>query len=690
MVLVALDDLASEYGRLRRRQQEWEKRSGNPAAAILLLCSPEPDSICAARILTNMFHSDQIQYQIKPVDGYSTLLQCIKTALEQQEDLISIFLINCGGVYNLLHDIALESHVRIYMLDSHRPYDLNNVHHEQIVIMHDSLDANVTYPKPLLSDDEESDEEKAEDEDEDIDEVGPGRRFDDDDDEDEEEEEEEGEFFADENDRDENGEPLPKKRKKRSAKAEARAQARAQAKAAREAAREERRRLTYQERRRKRIEHDRQITQYYSGTSYGAAAAVLMYELASQTLKTTNQELWYSILGLTDHFLHERIAPGRYAAIVTHIATESRKWNLDMDARYEALMRKQRENGQKAQDALVTKVGHVSELLDYRFPQLRHWALYSSIKHSSYIAARFQCWTEKGKEKLRSFLTELGIRTEDAKQLYKVMSVAAKERVETNIHDRAADSRYNIPDVLFRSFQRQHTPTLSLTACDMVLSLCALLELPHHASYERYSDWAFESGFWKAWEALNGGVSANALITQGIQQSILLQTAMLRQASFVFNQKAISTSSGFRYVTLEEGADSLFLSRPLSLLKCANFLFECSIHKYTIPKPFVVASPIPNRAAFLVVGTMGTTLTPGMEIKNTLADRFFQAAIPDLPERDEEEADDDETEDERRARYAAHDPDFAKLRVKMDAFDQAIIEVQKEDLEIFLDRLAKN
>ena len=70
--------------------------------------------------------------------------------------------------------------------------------------------------------------------------------------------------------------------------------------------------------------------------------------------------------------------------------------------------------------------------------------------------------------------------------------------------------------------------------------------------------------------------------------------------------------------------------------------------------------------------------------------RFHMAGEPELPEKEEEDYQLDESEDERRQRLVDYDqPELARLRVKQESFDSAIVEVQSEDLETFLERLTQ-
>ena len=60
-------------------------------------------------------------------------------------------------------------------------------------------------------------------------------------------------------------------------------------------------------------------------------------------------------------------------------------------------------------DSLVskTKVGTIRYMNEYRFMCFRHWNLYESMFHSSYMASRLGIWRENGTKTLQHFLTKM-------------------------------------------------------------------------------------------------------------------------------------------------------------------------------------------------------------------------------------------------------------------------------------------
>lgn len=65
--------------------------------------------------------------------------------------------------------------------------------------------------------------------------------------------------------------------------------------------------------------------------------------------------------------------------------------------------------------------GHIEEIADYRFYLYRHWSLFESMRHSSYIASRFAIWNAEGKEKFQELFAKMGVPLPQSQQLYPFM-----------------------------------------------------------------------------------------------------------------------------------------------------------------------------------------------------------------------------------------------------------------------------
>lgn len=64
--------------------------------------------------------------------------------------------------------------------------------------------------------------------------------------------------------------------------------------------------------------------------------------------------------------------------------------------------------------------GHIEEDADYRFFLYRHWSLYESMRHSSYIAARFPVW-KGNEERFKELFAKIGVSLEACQQCYRYM-----------------------------------------------------------------------------------------------------------------------------------------------------------------------------------------------------------------------------------------------------------------------------
>jgi len=162
--------------------------------SVLILCNPDADALCAARILSYAFRADKVPYQLRPCGGFSRLLGILSKlnlsqsqyeedhdALESDNDdyddeeegirqsmnlgnnnsaIRAIILLNLGATKNLndalysptaiadengedTGDVTpplLSNHIKTFVLDSHRPYHLANVHAGKNIVLWNDYD----------------------------------------------------------------------------------------------------------------------------------------------------------------------------------------------------------------------------------------------------------------------------------------------------------------------------------------------------------------------------------------------------------------------------------------------------------------------------------------------------------------------------------------------------------------------
>ena len=191
---------------------------------VLLLANPDADALCAARILSYALRADKVPYQLRPCGGFQRLKSILKklslnTRIDGNNDddddqstdegddhghneactIRAVVLLNLGATRNLqkalfeptiittgdgdgdgeieedtiLQPLLNKNHTKLYILDSHRPYHLANVHAEKNIVLWNDFDH---WHEEVPSDgdglDGESDSDDSSDEDDDDDDSG--------------------------------------------------------------------------------------------------------------------------------------------------------------------------------------------------------------------------------------------------------------------------------------------------------------------------------------------------------------------------------------------------------------------------------------------------------------------------------------------------------------------------------------
>ena len=130
---------------------------------VLIFVAPSCDALCALRILIELFKAEEVSYKIKPVSSYDDLYHSYEELVKESDSWRSIVMINLGASIPLSENFALGDDVTCYVMDSHRPIDLYNVHSDaQYVVFDDGQTAAEDIPSDgdldLDSDGEKEDE----------------------------------------------------------------------------------------------------------------------------------------------------------------------------------------------------------------------------------------------------------------------------------------------------------------------------------------------------------------------------------------------------------------------------------------------------------------------------------------------------------------------------------------------------
>ena len=406
-------------------------------------------------------------------------------------------------------------------------------------------------------------------------------------------------------------------------------------------------------RRLKLAERQRERIAYYSrGSFYGRATGMLMYDIAYKMSKDKLENylpLWLAVLSLTDQYVHQRLSHESYTSCVMELATRvSAMSNADMPTT------------RSLEDGTVVKAFDERRITyneEYRFMLLRHWSLYESMLHSSYVATKMQTWTERGRANLRSLFAHVGIPLDVAQQKYSHMSPQAVKQFEEKLDEHAES--HMLDDVKFWSFQYSHGYAMKVCAADVVYGATALLEGLMNDKDDKSITPA--DNFWRAAQSLS--LTNWDEMEAGIGYAIRLQQAVMRQGGMALSSRAhIRTIGSLRYFSLiDHGspADVKLFKHPLSLLKLALFIQDALRTVRRIVRPLVVIGPSPEDPTLaLIVGVTGKPNTD-----NEGGGNFFTHSFKMAAER-------------------------VHARFKHDSFEASVVQVAERDLGSFMEALS--
>ncbi|WVW86722.1 hypothetical protein I302_108776 [Kwoniella bestiolae CBS 10118] len=677
------------------------RKGGSGSGGVVILAGTDVDGLLGARILCSLFKNDDVPYRLVPVGGYSELETRRDEALASEE-LHTLILLSLGSLLTLSSYFELPSSCHLHIIDSHRPWNLQNLFGIDINISEDpessegkiwvwgdgdeftevmdnvkkSWEALEYEPSDSGSSDDESDEDES----------------------DEAEEDEENGDEEDENEADANGSPSKRARKRRKAGS-------TEPKFKRQREDDDRpRRLP----RAVREAHHERIQRYYaSGTSYGQSVALTIYLLATVLERADNDILWYAILSVTHQYITSKIDRDSYESYQSIFQDEVVRLNHDPASA----------GGVKIPNPDDRSIVKSAEL---RFMLYRHWNLYESMLHSGYVAGRLGIWKEKGRKKLQGLLAKMGFSLQQCQQSWSHMDMDLKRKLPEQLESIAPE--YGLIELSYPSFTRSFGFQLtSLSAADAVEVISSLLDIAVGVRLEvdreggkgggewfggttrwnvntreseaskadgkenqdpnednngnegdgegsgeerkkRRDNWG-TTNFWIAYDACDD----IALIRRSLPLSMTLHRSIIRAGSALLDKTIIRSLRTFRLAILKEGPDLRLFSHPSTLSRLAIWLVDATRDRWAERQaktnngkvkalPFVVACLNEERGSYMVVGVTGAP-----EFGDVRKNKFGLAF--------------------------QHAAEESGSGTKHDMFDTSVVEVAQEDLQGFIESL---
>ncbi|WVQ79395.1 hypothetical protein IAT38_001492 [Cryptococcus sp. DSM 104549] len=673
------------------------RTAGSGSGGVVVFVGVDVDGLLGARILCSMFKDDDVPYRLVPIGGYKELEQKRDEALASEE-LHTIVLLSLGNLLPLADYFVLPKTVHLHILDSHRPWNLDNLFGLDIVADDDDGDSGKIWVwgdggefTDAMDDLRKSYEALAYAPDSDSDSDSDSEDESEEDEADEEEPEEED---TEGSETEGSTEGAKKRRRKGSA----------EPKKKRQRDDDDRpRKLT----RAARDAHDDRIRRYYdAGTSVGQSVALTIYLLATVLERADNDILWYSILSITHQYITSHIDREKYEEYHVLFLDEVVRLNHEMpDAGAARTANPDNRNIVKSEEL--------------RFVLLRHWDLYNAILHSSYVAGRLGIWREKGRDKLRGLFAKMGFAIKQSQQTWAHMDRNLKQELPEKLEE--VGPEYGLVELSYPSFTRSYGLQLStLSSADAVEVLSALLDIAVGLKIEVDREGGRGGGEWfggmmrwsvgtreaetsgavdeeerngergeggeegqekkkeQDWHVTNFWIAYDAcedvaLIRRSLPLAMALHRAIVRAGSDILDKSVIRTLKSFRLAIMSEGPDLRMFSHASTLSRLALWLVDATRDRWmerlnkknerTGAKvkslPFVVACLNEDKKTFLISGVTGAP-EYGDVRKNKFGLAFQRAATE------------------------------CNAELNNDMFDTSVVEIAKDDLQSFIEELHLN
>lgn len=634
-------------------------------------------------MLAHLFRKQLLQTQIIPIFGYTEL----KSYYQSLDDSINtVLLIGFGGAIDLENFLEIDSTQyqidesgnqfsrNIYVWDTHRPWNLDNLFGSSMIkclddgtVEENLMDIKTTYYKLIeldtkLMENGEEDHDSSSDEEGETEEDIPNDTEEDDNNENEakreEEEDDDERVFLNNNNKRSHEEVneadlTPKQIRKQ---------------------------------RKKQVnELESSLEEYYSqGTTMVNSVASQIYSMLSSIGETNLTQLWLTVLGVTSldteyTQVYQRLAP---------ILQDEVKRLSPNNGLYSS----------KTSDLLSITLEP-----DYYLFLLRQSSLYDSFLYSNYVNAKLSLWNDLGRKRLHKMFARMGIPLVKSQESWLYMDHSIKRDLKL-IFEKNLD-RYGLQDIIRDGFVKSQGYHQSITASEFVESLLALLETDsinkggengnnvtidsanknstdnvdntgvndsnnnnnnddntngNNMLMRKRENWI--SNFWLSWDALDD--NKVEYLKEGLIQAKRLQKIVFDTGMTILEKRMIRHLRVYRLCVLQDGPHLSNFYNPLSLIRLGNWLIECCTEfEDNSLVPIVLCALNEVKDTYLVAGLTPRYPRGWSEInsKKPLLNNFT-IAFQQIGSQ-------------------------TGAQVKIDNFESSIIEIKRDDLSPFLEKL---
>ena len=208
------------------------------------------------------------------------------------------------------------------------------------------------------------------------------------------------------------------------------------------------------------------VKDYYSkGSYYSLPITQSVYELSSQLGKDSINFLWLNIISVSNNYIYGKLDLIEY----TRMAAECKEEVDRLSATQQSFQSSTGNSREKNPDDYS-----INFIEDLQLMQLRHWNLYDSMYHSSYVATKLGIWKQKGRQNLVDLLVKMGFPHKESIESHVEMNNEMKLSLPSKMAEYCP--RYNMRDIVFPSFERKYGFLYTVSCSDVVYAMTALLD----------------------------------------------------------------------------------------------------------------------------------------------------------------------------------------------------------------------
>ncbi|KAJ2813192.1 DNA replication initiation factor cdc45 [Coemansia sp. 'formosensis'] len=294
----------------------------------------------------------------------------------------------------------------------------------------------------------------------------------------------------------------------------------------------------------------------------------------------------------------------------------------------------------------------ISESSELQFSLLRHWSLSDALHYSPFVARRLATWSSRGRARLDLLVAKLGLSKAEAGAPFVHLAPELKRQLYQRMGEIGAD--YDMGDAAQRGFVRHYGwRKSSVSGADMVQALMALAKESFYAAYDALAQFP--------------------VLSRGLHAAMDLQRRVVGQGVTMLERQAVKTLRSFRLAMVTEPEfGCAFALRQLALFLMQTLRERSkAVHARL---PFVVAAPLPDPERLLVLGItpMGAPLV-GPRVRAPFNASQYAG----------------ESRNQFGLVFEAVAADLG-ADVRQGFFDSAALEIRREDMSAFVDKLRRH